>query len=293
MPSARSAELTGRPPSRTCRCHNFDTSVAYLAAWASDVLERTASLTRGPAVNAFSPALAPHGLGPAQAREPSRAYVQARRHSGRVRLLKFVIPAGVAVASLLILAVAFYNPFGKVGLTLGPISVSGSKIAMQAPRLTGFKKDDRPYEVTAIAAYQDIRKPNVIELKDMNARLVIDQAGAKAHLVSSSGVFDTQKEWLELKDDIRITTDRGEEALLRSASVDFKANTIVSREPVRITTAQATIEAAGLNVAEGGKTISFSGRVHAVVRRMPGESDSRQGAAPARYTQAEPAGARP
>ena len=42
----------------------------------------------------------------------------------------------------------------------GPLSLSGTKITMENPRLTGYRERDlRPYEVTAIAAMQDMRKP--------------------------------------------------------------------------------------------------------------------------------------
>jgi lipopolysaccharide export system protein LptC len=160
-----------------------------------------------------------------------------------------------------------YNPFSHVGLTLGPMSISGNKVAMEGPRLTGYKKDDRPYEVTATAAYQDIRKPSVIELKDMKARMVMDANGTAANLVSRVGVFDTQKEHLELSDHIRVTTDKGDEALLQTASVDFKGGTLQSSDPVKITSASGQIEATGIHISDNGKTIAFTGRVHVVLTR--------------------------
>ncbi|MBV9078881.1 MAG: LPS export ABC transporter periplasmic protein LptC, partial [Methylobacteriaceae bacterium] len=192
----------------------------------------------------------------------ARAFAAAARHSRRVRLLKLAIPLGSAGAAALILAATMLNPFGNVpGLSLGSLSLNGSKIAMEGPKLTGFRKDAKPYEVTATAAFQDVRKPNVIELKDMKAKLGMDEAGGLARLASRHGVFDTTKEHLELKDDIRITTDRGDEVLLRSASVDFKAGTVVSREPLTITTAQGSIEAEGVHVSDNGRTLAFTGRV--------------------------------
>nr|WP_246736329.1 LPS export ABC transporter periplasmic protein LptC [Enterovirga sp. DB1703] len=132
---------------------------------------------------------------------------------------------------------------------------------MENPRLTGFRKDNRPYEVTAKAAFQDVRKPGLVELRDVSAKLATDAAGTFANLVSASALFDTAKEIIDLSQDIRITTTRGEEVLLRSASVDIKGGTVVSREPVRITTQNGTIEAEGVEVSDGGRTISFQGRV--------------------------------
>jgi lipopolysaccharide export system protein LptC len=221
------------------------------------------------------------------------AYEAARRHSTRVRRLKIAIPLGAAAVAGLVALATFANPLGNIGgLTLGPVSLAGTKIAMQNPRLTGFRKDSRPYEVTAITAFQDVRKPGVIELKDMRAKLTLDGSGSIANLVSHAGLFDSAKELLELSDDIRITTTRGDEVLLRSASVDFKGGTVVSKDPVKISTANGMVEAEGLQVSDSGSTISFTGRVRTQFTRPVADPATTSSTPPAgsapRVSQAEP-----
>lgn len=197
----------------------------------------------------------------AVASDRTRAYAAAKRHSTRVRFLKFGIPAGALVAGGLMVAATFYNPLGQFGnLTVGGLSLNGTQITMENPRLTGFRKDARAYEVTAKTAQQDVRKPGLIDLKDMRARLTTDEAGSFARLVTNSGLFDSSKEKLELTDDVRITTSRGEEVMLKSASVDLKAGTVVSRQPVKIVTASGSIEAEGVQVSDNGRTVTFEGR---------------------------------
>jgi lipopolysaccharide export system protein LptC len=235
-------------------------------------------------VTGYLPALRRDGRrGP----DRSSAYQKARRHSLRVRLLKFGIPVGALVAGGLVIAATFYKPFGNIpGLSLGSVSVSGTKIAMENPRLTGFRKDNRPYEVTAKAAFQDVRKPGLIELKDVNAKLATE-AGSSASLVSAAALFDTAKELIELTQDVRITTTRGEEVLLRSASVDIKGGTVASREPVKITTQNGTIEAEGVHVSDNGRTLSFEGRVRTQFSRDAIEPSSNQPGDSSRISQAE------
>lgn len=211
-----------------------------------------------------------HGTAQAKAgvaRPPrARAYGVAQRHSVRVRLLKRAIPVGAAVAIAIVLGIAIFDPFGRMsGISLGPVSLSGTKITMEHPRLTGYRKDTRPYEVTATAAFQDVRKPNVIELQDMTGRLAMDDNGTIAHLRAATGVYDTQKEYLELKTDIRVSTDNGQEALLKSATVDFKAGTVVSREPVTVKFSGGTIAADALDVSDSGKIIVFTGHVQTIL----------------------------
>ena len=243
-------------------------------------------------MNGFTPALTPDGTAP-PGRQRARAYAQARRHSARVRLFKIIIPGGAVLACALIVGVNYLNPLGRMGLTLGPISVSGTKVAMEAPRLTGFKKDSKPYEVTATAAYQDIRKPHVIELKEMRARLVVDDAGSAAHLVSAVGIFDTQKETLELSEAVRVTTEKGEEALLKSASVDFKTGTVISNDPVKVRMGTGDIEAQGMQIKDGGKVVTFTGRVHATIQREASEAGPDAAQSQPKFSQAEPASPRP
>lgn len=251
-------------------------------------------LARGPEL-AQGPELAPAGR-PREgaARAPrSRAYAQARRHSRWVRWLKRAIPLGAVVGIGLVLAAAFLNPFGHLGgLTLGPLSLSGTKVTMENPKLTGFRKDTRPYEVTATAAMQDVRKPNVIELKDLKARVTMDDKGSLAWLEAAFGLFDTQKEQLELKQDVHVKTDGGQDAKLTSASIDFKAGTVVSREPVIVTFPGGTIEADALDVSDNGKVMVFDGRVRTLFEpRGDGPNAPLEPASappPARTSQAAP-----
>ena len=42
---------------------------------------------------------------------------------------------------------------------------------MEAPRLSGFTRDSRGYEVNAKAAAQDLSKPGVVELKEIRAKV--------------------------------------------------------------------------------------------------------------------------
>lgn len=192
------------------------------------------------------------------------AYAAALRHSTRVRFLKRAIPLGAFVSIALVAFVGLFDPFGRLGgLELGPISLSGTKITMEAPKLTGFRQDARPYEVTAVSAVQDVRKPTIVELKELRARIGLD-GERTARLEAATGIYDTQNEKLVLKEAVRVKSDAGYEAWLKSADVDFKAGTVVSREPVRVTMTGGSIEADTLDLRDGGKIIVFQGRVRTV-----------------------------
>ncbi|WP_134500707.1 LPS export ABC transporter periplasmic protein LptC [Microvirga pakistanensis] len=193
----------------------------------------------------------------------TRAFNKARRHSRWVRFAKFAIPVGSVLAMGVVGFFAYFEPFKQIeNLSFDNIGVSGTNVTMEAPRLTGFKNDNRPYEVTASAATQDVRKPNFVELKDLRARIVTDDKGSVARLEANMGVLDTQKEQMNLNQGVRVTTNAGQEVQMISAFVDFKSGGVTSNEPVTVILGgNGRIEAEGLKVVDNGKVLSFKGRV--------------------------------
>jgi lipopolysaccharide export system protein LptC len=227
-------------------------------------------------------------------RQRSRAFSQARRHSRFVRFFKIAIPVGALLGISVVGFVAYFDPFRRIeGLTLGPVSVSGTQVAMESPKLTGFKNDNRPYEVTASQALQDVRKPNIVELKDMKARITMDDQGGVARLVADTGILDTKRERMTLQDNVRVWTDNGQEVQLRSAAVNFKAGTVVSKEPVVVNLGNGTINATGLEVTDNGQVLRFSGRVSTVFESPSDSPSPNPDATPASSAEAQPTSSRP
>lgn len=197
------------------------------------------------------------------------AFSAARRHTRIVRLLRRVIPVGVCVAVLGLLVVPFLKPLsGVASLSLSAVGISGGKVKMDTPRLSGYRKDNRPYEVTAEAALQEIRNPTQVELQQLTARLQMEREGWVT-VNAKSGLFDTQKEKLRLVDDVHVRTENGHDIRMRTADVDFKGGTVVSKEPVKVSLGTTTVDADALDVKDNGALIVFQGRVRAFIPNAP------------------------
>ena len=96
-----------------------------------------------------------------------REHARAVRHSRRVRFLRRAIPIAAVLAVVFLFALTWFNPFARYGgISIGPISVSGTRVVMDAPRLRGFQDETRPYEVTAEDASQDVREPHLVDLRE-------------------------------------------------------------------------------------------------------------------------------
>jgi lipopolysaccharide export system protein LptC len=187
----------------------------------------------------------------------------AARHSRFVRFLRMAIPAVILAVAAVIVVATFFNPFRLISafpIDPGKISLSGTKIVMELPRLNGFTSDSRPYELTARAAAQDITKPEILELKDIDARVELKD-GQHVTIKSINGVYDTKGESLKLNDHIVLTSNTGYEARLSEATVNVSTGNIVSESPVEVKLLNGWLNANRLEVMENGDLIRFGGGV--------------------------------
>ena len=201
----------------------------------------------------------------AQTSQPhDRAYNDALRHTRRVRFLKWMIPFGSIVGVIGVLVATFYKPFAQIeGVSVQNVTLAGTKITMEKPRLTGFRgKDSRPYEITAVSAAQDVRTPSIVELTTLKG--IVSENNGQTRLEADFGVYDTQKEQISLKNNVRVRTDSGYDVKLSSAFIDFKGGSVVSKEAVRVDFSGGSIDADSLDIADSGKRMVFEGRVKAV-----------------------------
>lgn len=212
----------------------------------------------------------PTGGLPAHVLRRQQAFVAAQRHTRLVRLLRGAIPVVAVVSVLGLVIVPFLNPLrGKLeNVSIGSVGITGGKVRMETPKLSGYRKDNRPYQVTAENAFQEIKNPTQIELQTLTARIQMEREGWVT-VNSRTGLFDTQKEKLRLVDDVHIRTESGHDMRMRTADVDFKAGTVASKEPVQVHLDQTTVDADTLDVKNNGELIAFQGRVRVFIKNAP------------------------
>ena len=202
--------------------------------------------------------------------DSDRLFRKARRHSRLVRFLRAAIPVSIGLGFALIVGIAYFNPFrtlAKLPVDPGRLIVSGTKITMEAPRLAGYTRDSRPYEVTAATAAQDITKPGVLELTTIRARVTMRDT-ATLRLEAATGVYDTKADLLHLKDQIVLSSSGGYTGRLQEANVDIKAGRITSDRPVKVEMLNGTLDANSIVVTDSGDVVTFGGGV--VLDMQPG-----------------------
>jgi lipopolysaccharide export system protein LptC len=202
--------------------------------------------------------------------EPDLRYRAALRHSRQVRALRVIVLAGIAVVLLGVMAANYAPSVGPLRLPgeLGKLVIKGTKITMQAPKLTGYTTDSRPYEFTAETAAQDINKPDMVELQKMHARLQMEDKST-VEMTAPSGVYDMKADKLTLNDDIALASSTGYAARLKEAVVDMHSGNVVSNKPVWVKLLNGDLNAKRLEISDNGAVIRFDGGVSMVLH--PGE----------------------
>ena len=196
------------------------------------------------------------------------------------------MPARGSAARTLAVGLAASTLLGRFGrssvdLSLARATLDGTRVTMESPRLNGFRKDGRPYEVRARAGVQDVRTPKIIELSGVEATLQTADRTA-VRVIAPEGVFDSGADLMRLSagaggaGPVRLTSANGFDVELRNAEMDFKTGALRSDDPVKLRMTNGTVDADALDVAGNGAAVSFIGNVRSVI--VSQESGARAGA---------------
>ncbi|XIA65785.1 LPS export ABC transporter periplasmic protein LptC [Bradyrhizobium sp. TZ2] len=191
-------------------------------------------------------------------------FAAAARHSRMVRVLRVAVPAAVLLALAGIVAVSIFNPFRmilpKLPVDIGNLVVSGTKITMETPHLAGFSTDQRPYELWAKAAIQDLANPDHVELQTLRAKVMMEDKSTVT-MDARTGYFDSKQQMLDLRKDIFLQSSTGYEAKLSQAYVDINKGSVTSDEHVDVKLLNGTLTADKLRIINNGEVVRFEGNV--------------------------------
>lgn len=202
-----------------------------------------------------------HGLSTGRS-DGGRVFRRAMRHSRHVRVLRVAIPAALAALIVTVALAAWFYPLRMLKLPgdIGGLVISGTKITMAQPKLSGYTRDSRWYELTAAAAAQDITKPDIVELKEIRAKLEMADKSTM-DLTAADGVFDRKSGVLTLGQRILLITSTGYEVRLSEVVVDTGSGNVVSNRPVEVKMTQGLLNANKLEVTASGDVVRFEGGV--------------------------------
>ena len=196
----------------------------------------------------------------------------AARHSRVVRALRVAVPAVVILSMAAIILTSIFNPFRlllpKLPVDMDNLVVSGTKITMESPHMSGYTPDRRPYEVWAKTATQDVTDPDHVDLKTLRAKVLMEDQSTVT-LDALNGLMDTKQQLLDLHKDIYLHTSAGYEAWLSQAFVDMGKGSVTSDEHVDVKWADGRLSADKLKITGGGDVVRFDGHVVMNIDKLP------------------------
>jgi lipopolysaccharide export system protein LptC len=191
----------------------------------------------------------------------------AARHSRMVRVLRVAVPTAVVLAMATIIFVSIFNPFRillhsklPADADIGNLVVSGTKVTMESPHLSGYSTDQRPYELWAKTATQDLTDPDHVDLKTLRAKVLMEDQ-TTVTMDARNGLFDSKQQLLDLHKDIFLQSSTGYEARLTQAFVDIGKGIVTSEEHVDVKLLNGTLTADKLRITGGGEVVRFEGNV--------------------------------
>ena len=201
------------------------------------------------------------------------AFGASARHTARVRFLKRAIVLGALLAVVSITIVVVFNPFRHLAgsVSLASVGVSGTRITMDLPKISGVQEGGGAYEVKAKSGIQDITTPSVMELLGVDARVGMADA-TTTRITSRHGVYNSRADTMDLDGDVEIANTSGYTLHLRSAVADFKAGRLTSHERLTVDIKGGPVSADDMAIANNGPVISFPGKVSSIF--ASGEADA-------------------
>lgn len=204
------------------------------------------------------------------------AFPAALRHTKRVARLRSLIVYGVggilAICAAIVAAQSF--KFLPADFRFAGIGVKGSRITIESPKLTGYRKDGRPYELSARLGVQDLTKPDLFELEGVSARL--DSApGQMVALTATKGLYDNKIDRANLSEGVRIYDDKSYDLRLDTAILDLRANTLKSDRPGTLTMNCCDVAGKSVQLVQAERRVSFVGEVHSVFHGERDDDDDK------------------
>ena len=193
----------------------------------------------------------------AEAEEVAELIVAAAEPGSRSRALE--APHGAV--SAFDAAVVLLQPVVQVAA--GPVPHSAAQPGPDRPRVAGYTRDGRPYEMQAKSAEQDLRTPQVMELNTVQTKMQM-RDGATMVITANAGTYDSKAEIVSLRKNVVGLSSDGTEFRLNEMTFDVRKGHMVSQQPVEVVQPRVRINANSMEVIENGGVVRFQGGVRFV-----------------------------
>lgn len=138
------------------------------------------------------------------------------------------------------------------------------QITSQQSHVTGFDREQQPYELEARQGFQDKDKPNLVHLEELTGTFR-KRSGKSYNIAANNGLYDTKVKEIALSGDVKIVEPGRLTASMAKALVQVDSKSLDTDVPVEVVMNDGSgqINAGGMKISDDGKTILFLNGVKA------------------------------
>ena len=189
-----------------------------------------------------------------------------------VALIKIVLPT---IATALIVLVAMWPHLDeqkkRFQIEVAQIDPSDAEnLRMLKPLFNGVDDSRRPFSITANSAGQTDAKSTLVELLAPEADVLLGD-GTWVALTARKGVFDNEKQILELSGGVNLFHDKGYEFSTSSAIFDLAAGDAIGTEKVEGQGSFGWLQAEGFRLYNRGQNVEFTGKTKLLILPKKGD----------------------
>ncbi|HEY9093000.1 LPS export ABC transporter periplasmic protein LptC [Parasphingorhabdus sp.] len=180
------------------------------------------------------------------------------KHDRNVRLLRVMLPLGVGALGA-ILALAPFTTGGELSFVLDKdtVDVAGERMRVTEALYRGEDSQGRPFSIKAGSAIQKSSREAVVDLKDLSARILLNDGPAQIR--AGSGVYDMDREDVIVPGAVQLESAGGYRLTTSNVTVDLQSRTLSSAAPVEGRTNIGTFRADSLKADMSERTITLEG----------------------------------
>lgn len=143
-------------------------------------------------------------------------------HDRLIRLLKNLLPMGVGALAAFLVAAPFTMD-GEVSFVLdkNDVDVASERMKVREALYRGEDSKGRPFSLRAGSAVQRTSRDPVVEMKDLSARLLM-QDGA-AVLTAKQGRYNLESERMAINGPVQFDSAQGYRLTTRDVTIDLKS----------------------------------------------------------------------
>lgn len=184
-----------------------------------------------------------------------------------VRFLAVALPAAVGVIAALMLITPL-SPRGEVSFLLdrNKVAIADDRMRVDDAMYRGQDMQGRPFSLQAGEAVQQSNALPLVEMRELVARIVLDEGPAV--LAAPSGLYDIDDEQVGIPGMVQFTASDGYEIGARNVTIDLPGRTLLGRGGVSGMIPAGTFAANSIRADLEARTISLNG--NARLRMTPG-----------------------